>query len=74
MTKNNLMSLSNEEVEMLFKHKKVNVLTMDDRIITFYVKGLLLASNYPHLFVGFVADDGSCYRLDSIKEIELKEI
>lgn len=73
MTREQLLLLSNDDIEKQLKHRKVEILTKDDEIITFYVKRLLLAANYPHMFVGFVMDDNSNCYLSDISEINIIE-
>lgn len=69
-----LLLLSNNDREKLFKHKKVRVYTKSEKENSeFFVKDLVLAANPPFLFVGFIDENGRCYGIENIKNIEVIE-
>lgn len=71
---NQLLLLSNNEIEKLFKHKKVRVYTKSEKENSeFFVKDLVLAANPPFLFVGFIDENGKRYGIENIKNIEVIE-
>lgn len=70
---NQLLLLSNDEIEKTFKHKKVRVYTKSEKEDDFFVKALSLAANPPHLFVGFIDDKNKHYGIENIKNIEVIE-
>lgn len=70
MKKEQLLSLSNKEIANLFNHKRVQVTTKDGPE-DFYVKGLSLAANPPHLFVGFIREDNRHFGVEDIVDIEI---
>lgn len=66
-----LLSLSTDEIDAIFKHKKVLVENKNGESESFYVKNLSLASNPPHLFVGFILENGHHYGMENIMNIEV---
>lgn len=69
-----LLLLSNDELDKIFKHKKVRVQTKSkEENCEFFVKALALAANPPFLFVGFIDENGKRYGMENIKNIEVIE-
>lgn len=69
-----LLSLSNGEIDKIFKHKKVRVHTKSkEEDCEFFVKALALAANPPFLFVGFIDEKDKFHGIENIKNIEVIE-
>ena len=72
MVRDDLIFMSQEQLEESFLHKRVRIVLNDDQIEEFIVKEFSLT---PHAYngacpvVGFVSRSGKCYSFLGIKEI-----